>query len=245
MRKHRISDDDAAALVKGKVPAERPDLATLARSISEFRDAAFASPPRPTVELRTRLDLAHAGRISPEAVSNEAANVIDAGEPASSRPRASVGRMKRMFAWFTGLGIAAKVVLGATVAVAAGATGVGAAAGVNILVSTSAEQEQEQVTPGGDPSGAPGGDPSEAPADELTDEPGAFGDSVSDRAHELGQGSVGAEFGAEVSAEAHLLGEGNAQNPEGSGATGSASTNAGGGVEIAPELPDVVSGGDD
>jgi hypothetical protein len=239
MRQHRISDDDAAALVTGKAPTERPELATLARSISEFRDAAFASPPRPSAGLRTRLDLAHAGGISSEAVSNEAANVIDAGKPASSRPRASVGRMKRMFAWFTGLGIAAKVVVGATVAAAAGATGVGAVTGVNILVSASAEQEQhqEQVTPGGDPT--------EAPADSPAHEPGTFGDSVSDRAHDLGKGSVGAEFGAEVSAEAQLLGEGNAHNPDGSGATGSASGNAGGGVEIAPELPDVVPGGDD
>jgi hypothetical protein len=233
MRKHRISDDDAAALVTGAAPAERPDLATLARSISEFRDAAFASPPRPSAELRARLELAHAGGISSEAVSNEAADAIDAAEPASSRPRASVGRMKRMFAWFTGLGIAAKVVLGATVAAAAGATGVGAAAGVNILVSASAEQEQQQVIPSDDPTDAP------------TDEPGSFGDSVSDRAHELGKDSDGAAFGAEVSTEAQLQGEVNAQNPDGTGADGSGSANVGGGAEVAPELPEVVPGGDD
>jgi hypothetical protein len=238
MRKHRISDDDAAALVKGAAPAERPELTDLARSIADFRDAAFASPPRPSAELRARLELAHAGGISSEAVSNEAADAIDAAEPASSRPRASVGRMKRMFAWFTGLGIAAKVVLGATVAAAAGATGVGAAAGVNILVSTNAEQEQ-QVTPGGDPT--------EAPADE----PGSFGDSVSDRARDLGKGSVGAEFGGEVSAEAQLLAELKAQNPDGTGVgastevDASGSANVGGGVGVAPELPDVVPGGDD
>lgn len=237
MRKHTISDDDAAALVTGQAPAERPDLATLARSISEFRDAAFASPPRPSAELRARLDLAHAGGISSEAVSNEAADVIDAAEPASSRPRASVGRMKRMFAWFTGLGIAAKVVLGATVAAAAGATGVGAAAGVNILVSASAEQEQQQVIPSDEPTEAPTGSP--------TDEPSSFGDSVSERAHELGKGSDGAEFGAEVSTEAQLQGELNAQNPDGTGAEVSGSAHVGGGADVAPELPDVVLGGDD
>lgn len=233
MRKHRISNDDAAALVKGEAPAGRPDLTTLARSITEFRDAAFTSPPRPSAELRTRLELAHAGGISPEAVSDETATVVDAAEPASSRPQASVGRMKQMFAWFTGLGIAAKVVLGATVAAAAGATGVGTVAGVNILVSANAEQEQQQVTPSDDPTEAPAGSP--------VDEPGTFGDSVSDRAHELGKGSVGAEFGAEVSAEAKLLGEVTA----GVGAHGSGSVNVGGGQEIAPELPDVVPGGDD
>ena len=141
-----------------------------------------------------------------------------------------------MFAWFTGLGIAAKVVLGATVAAAAGATGVGAVAGVNILVSANVEHEQEQQV-------TPGGDPTEAPADE----PGTFGDSVSDRAHELGAdgSSTGAEFGAEISGEAQLQGEGNAQNPDGPGVNGSGSANVEGDVEIAPELPDVVPGGDD
>lgn len=235
MRTHRISDDDAAALVKGTAPAERPDLAPLARSVTEFRDAAFASPPRPTAELRARLDLAHAGGISPEAVSQETANAIDAREPASSRPRASVGRMKQMFAWFTGLGIAAKVVLGATVAAAAGATGVGAVTGVNILVSANAEYEQEQqVTPGGDPT-------------DEADEPGTFGDGVSDGALELGADgtTTGAEFGAEVSGEAQLQGEGNTQNPGGAGVNGSGSANVEGSVEVAPELPDVVPGGDD
>jgi hypothetical protein len=233
MRKHRISDDDAAALVTGEAPAERPDLTTLARSISEFRDAAFASPPRPSAELRARLQLAPASGISLVAASNEAAPAIDAGEPASPAPRASVGRMKRMFAWFTGLGIAAKVVLGAAVAAAAGATGVGAVTGVNILVSATAEQEQQQVTPGDDAPEAP------------RDEPDTFGDSVSDRAHELGTGSAGAEFGAEVSAEAKLLGDAHAQNSDGTGADASGSATVEGGVTVEPELPDVVTGGDD
>ena len=64
MRKHRISDDDAAALVTGTAPADRPDLTTLASAITEFRDAAFASPPRPSAELMARLELAGASEIS-------------------------------------------------------------------------------------------------------------------------------------------------------------------------------------
>jgi len=235
MRKHRISDDDAAALVTGTAPADRPDLTTLATSISEFRDAAFASPPRPSAELRARLDLAHAGGISPGAHPNRGAETIDARQPAASRPVASVGRMKRMFAWFTGLGIAAKVVLGVTAAAAVGATGLATAAGVNALVSTTAEQEQ--VTPTDDPT--------DTPTDEATDESDTFGDSVSDRAHELGKDSDGAAFGEEISEEAQQLGDEKAQNPEGTGSDNSGSENAEDGQGEAPELPDVVPGGDD
>lgn len=238
MTQHRISDDDAAALVTGTAPADRPELTTLATSIQEFRAAAFASAPRPSAALRRRLDLAPASEISPVAVPIADAETIDAGEPASSRTRASVGRMKRMFAWFTGLGIAAKVVLGVTVAAAAGATGVGAAAGISTLVSTTVEQEQ--VTPTDDPT--------DTPADEATDESDesdTFGDSVSDRAHELGKDSDGAAFGEEISEEAQQLGDEKAQNPEGTGSDNSESENAEDGQGEAPELPDVVPGGDD
>jgi len=57
--------------------------------------------------------------------------------------------------------------------------------------------------------------------------------------------TTGAEFGAEVSGEAQLQGEGNTQNPGGAGVNGSGSANVEGSVEVAPELPDVVPGGDD
>jgi hypothetical protein len=238
MRKHRITDDDAEALVTGTAPAERPDLTPLARSITEFRAAAFAAPPRPSAELRSRLELAPASQVSTPAHPTEVAETIDARQPAAARPAASMGRMKRMFAWITGLGVAAKVVLGVSVAAAAGATGVGTAVGINTLVTVTAEQEE--VAP--DSTDVPT-DPTDAP----TDAPENFGDSVSDRAKELGADgtTTGAEFGAEVSGEAKLQGEGNAQNPDGTGADGSGSANVEGGVGVAPELPDVVPGGDD
>lgn len=229
MRKHRITDDDAEALVTGTAPAERPDLATLARSITEFRAAAFAAPPRPSAELRARLELAPESEISTLADPNEVAASIDARQPAESRPVASMGKMKRMFAWLTGLGLAAKVVLGVSVAAAAGATGVGAAVGIDAIVSTTSEQEQ--VTTEDDQAT----DPTDAP----TDAPDTFGDSVSDRAHELGTDSDGAAFGEEISEEAQQLADDLAQNPDETG------RGTGDGPENAPELPEVVPGGDD
>jgi hypothetical protein len=212
MKKHGISDDDAAALVTGAAPADRPDLAPLAHSIAEFRSAAFATPPRPSAALRTRLELA------PE---TEAA-------AASARSLAFRGRMKRMFAWFTGLGIAAKIVLGVSVAAAAGATGVGTAVGINTLVSATSEQEQV----------APEQDATDAPTEN-------FGGSVSDRARELGKDSDGAAFGEEVSEEAQQLGDDKAHNRDGSRPEGSGSGDAENGEGSAPELPDHVPGGDD
>jgi hypothetical protein len=232
MRKHGISDGDAEALVTGAAPADRPELATLAQSIAEFRRAAFASPPRPSAALRTRLELAPESRISPVADPNEVAGTIGARKPATARSAAFKGRMKRMFAWFTGLGIAAKVVLGVSVAAAAGATGVGTAVGINSLVSATAEQQE--VAPEVD-----------VPADAPTDAPENFGESVSDRAHELGKDGDGAAFGEEISEEAQQLGEEKAQIPDVAGPEGSGPADVGKVPGDAPELPDVVSGGDD
>jgi hypothetical protein len=218
MRNQRISDDDAQALVTGAAPADRPDLTALVTSIQEFRTAAFAPAPRPSAELLRRLELA-------ETRGTE--------RPETSRRPVSMGRMKRMFAWIAGLGVAAKVVLGVTAAAAVGVTGVGTAVGVNTLVSANAE-----VTPAETPA------PTE-PTDSPTDEAENFGDSVSDRAHELGKDSDGAAFGEEVSEEAQQLAEDVAQNPEGTGKGESAPDEADGDTGNAPELPDVVPGGDD
>jgi hypothetical protein len=219
MKKHGISDDDAEALVTGAAPADRPDLATLAHSIAEFRSAAFATPPRPSAALRTRLDLA------PEI----------SARPETSRSEAFMGRMKRMFAWFAGLGIAAKIVLGVSVAAAAGATGVGTAVGINTLVSATSEQEQV----------APEDGATDAPTDDQTETPENFGSGVSDRAHELGKDSDGAAFGEEVSEEAQQLGDDKAQDRAESDPEGSGSGDAENGQGSAPELPDHVPGGDD
>lgn len=217
MRKHGISDHDAEALVTGAAPADRPDLASLASSIDEFRRAAFASPPRPSAALHARLELA------PESATPAVA----------ARPVASTGRLRRLFAWFAGLGIAAKLLLGVSVAAAAGATGVGTAVGINSLVSATAEHQEV----------APGDDATDEPADAPTDAPENFGDSVSDRAHELGKDGDGAAFGEEISEQAQQLGEEKVQIPDVAGPEGFGP--AGNVPGDAPELPDVVSGGDD
>lgn len=220
MRRHRITDDDAAALAKGEAPAGRPDLARLADSIAEFRTAASASPPRPSAELQTRLGLAPAAGISTEAIPARDAATIGTASGAPPRRAVPLGRMKRMFAWFTGLGIAAKVALGVTVAAAAGATGVGAVAGIGTLVESSTDQEQ--IAPTDEPTLVP------EPTESAT--PGEFGESVSERARELGKDSDGAAFGDEVSDEAQQLGDDHAEEAE--------NGDAGDDHAVEPELPE-------
>ena len=126
MRKHRISDDDASALVKGRAPAARPDLALLAQSVTDFRVAAFETLPQPSAELASRLDLARASRISTVMASLSNGDTMETQTLVSSGPASQKGRVKQMFAWLFGLGLMAKVGLGSAVAIAA-VTGVGAA----------------------------------------------------------------------------------------------------------------------
>ena len=125
MRKHRITDADASALVTGRTPADRPDLEELAMSLTEFRAASFELSPRPSAELAARLDLANATGIS---VLNEAADAatIETTVPAASGRAPRRGLVVRVFTWFAGLGLGVKILLG-TAVVAAAATGVGAA----------------------------------------------------------------------------------------------------------------------
>ena len=232
MRKHRISHDDASALVKGEASATRPDLVPLADAIADFRIAAFASPLRPSAELTARLELAETSGISQEASPTWRAETIKVRARVTDSPAPVLGKVKKMFAWFTGLGIAMKVALGLAVAAAASVTGVGAVVAYNEIAPTF---EQEQVTPTDDPTDEETTDPTD---------PDTFGTSVSERAHELGKDSDGAAFGEETSEQAQQLGDEHAQNPEGTNPAPGAE-NAENGKDHAPDLPDVTPGGDD
>jgi len=109
MTKHRVSDDEAAELLRGSAPSARPELAPLAESISNFRAAAFESVPQPSAELSARLDLHGAPR-----------EIVSMTPSSSAHTAASQqGRVRQMITWFTGLGVLAKIFLGSTVAVAA------------------------------------------------------------------------------------------------------------------------------
>ncbi|MGW4929208.1 hypothetical protein ACWEOH_08655 [Agromyces sp. NPDC004153] len=145
MNTHRITDDEAPALLRGRVPADREDLTALAEAVAEMRQAAFQAPPRPSAELALRLDLERAERISPS---------LPATTPATALTPASSPRTRRRRVAFTGLaslGLATKIAIGAGAALAVGVGGAGAAGAVGALPGP-AQQVFEQVTghPGGE-----------------------------------------------------------------------------------------------
>lgn len=202
MRKHRISDQDAEAVMSGHAPVARPELAPLATSIESFRSAAFETIAQPSAELASRLELA--SDISTRTSLHPGA-VVAAG-PARGGIRSEKRRV-RMFSWIAGLGLATKIALGAGVAVAAtvgaGAVGVlptGAQDAFNGVVSTiipGTGEAPEGVLPTG--------------TDEPTPEPSSaahpenFGGWVSDRAHDPAKD--GHTFGAETSEAAKQNGQ--------------------------------------
>jgi len=230
MRRHRMTDGEAEALMRGTTPATRPELAPLATYLTEFRAAAFSVPPQPSAALRDRLTGASVPEISSETAPRGVVDV-DSGRTTTA------GRIKRMFAWFSGLGVAAKILLGVTAAVAAGGAGIGTAAGVNSIVSSvTGEQQDVEPTPTVEPT-----DAGEDPAEDATPEPGEFGSWVSDRAHELGEDGDGHAFGEETSEQAQQQGDDHAQNPEGTGQGehgGSGSQDDGSDDEDEPESED-------
>lgn len=242
MRLRRVSERDAKALLAGRVPASRPDLAPLAAAIAEYRAAAFESPARSSVELASRLGPLGETRIVPDL---------------ESQP--GVGELRRRFSVlssFAGLGLAAKIALGAGAAVAAaagaGVAGVlpgGAQDAFDAVVSTvvpgtqihpSPDPEKksgsDSVTDPGTKDGTEGSESetvhgTDAPDPASTEHPENFGKWVSDRAKDPDKD--GRTFGQETSDAAHENGnghspsEGNRGNGNGNGKNGG-SGNGGG-----------------
>ena len=198
MSKHRISEPEAAAVMSGRAPIARPELASLADSIAEFRSAAFETLAQPSAELASRLELPGASAISSRMPLHSSAAV--AAGPAPSGARSEKGRVS-MFSWIAGLGLATKIALGASVAAAAtvgaGAAGVlptGAQDAFNGVVST--------VIPGVvDAPGAPlptdTAEPTPEPSHTHPAHPDNFGGWVSGRAHDATKD--GHTFGTETS----------------------------------------------
>jgi hypothetical protein len=187
MTKHRISDDDAEALLRGDASGVSPELAALAKSLTEFRASAFAPAAQPSAALLARLE-------------------ADAPVPAGAISRKR--RVRRMLSWFTGLGVLAKIVLGSTVAAAA-VTGAGAAGALpggaqdvfNTVVSVvvPATDDEPESTPTDDPSVEPSPEPTDGAESEHPDN---FGGTISEWAHNPDKGADG-PFGQDVSDAAH------------------------------------------
>ena len=163
MTDHKLSEDAAAALIAGTAPSEHPELASLAASIAQLRSAPQRAP-QPSAALIARIDLGIRPAIAP--VVNK--------------------RRRTLTTWFVGLGVAAKLALGALLAVtavsSAGAAGIlpGAAQStfdhiVNVVVHPSLEIRNSPIgTPGADDSIIPSG-----PGSGVTD-PAHPGDDVAD-----------------------------------------------------------------
>ncbi len=147
MNEYRISDDTAEALLRGEAPEGRHDLAAVAKAVAAFRSASFEAPPRPTAAVALRLDLERAARLS---IDRQHASTAAVAHPIEvSTPRR--GRRKVAFGAIAGLGLAAKIAIGAAAAAAVGVTGVGAAGAVGALPAP-AQEVFEQFTgqhPGG------------------------------------------------------------------------------------------------
>ena len=143
----RISDAAAEAVLRGHVPAGSPELAPVAEAVAALRTVSFEAPPRPSADLALRLDLERAARLSTD--RQHASTAVVAQPVAASTPRR--GRRRVALGAFAGLGLAAKITIGAVAAAAVGVAGAGAAGAVGGLPAP-AQEVFNQVTghPGGE-----------------------------------------------------------------------------------------------
>jgi|GEM_PF-3360842 len=126
MTTNRITDDDAEALLRGRSPHGREDLSPLADAIAGFRDSSSGGSPRPSAAAALRLDVGLAADVGLVPDEDPDAAVLAPAQASSARRRV-------VMEWFAGLGLAAKISMGAVVAVALGASGAGAAGAVGVL----------------------------------------------------------------------------------------------------------------
>jgi hypothetical protein len=131
MGTQRISEDEASAVLRGQTPATRDDLAAVAHAVAEFRRASFDASPQPSAELALRLDLERAARISDSTDGSNASTAVQTLANEASAPRER--RRSVVVSGFLGLGLAAKIAIGAGAAAAVGVTGAGAAGAAGVL----------------------------------------------------------------------------------------------------------------
>jgi hypothetical protein len=127
MRNQRITDGQAMALLDGRAPEGRDDLQDVAALVSTLRLASFEPPPQPSAALAARLDLDRLAWVSAAQGTGVPAGVT--GQSTAGVQRRATSKAKRALGWFTGLGLAAQLALGAG-AVSASAAGIGMAGGL-------------------------------------------------------------------------------------------------------------------
>jgi hypothetical protein len=149
MRNRRITDDDAAALLRGRSPHARDELSPQAAALADVRRSSYGTPPRPSPAVASRLDLERVSTISPHPHGENP----DTAPTLSIRSTVPRSRRRRVaIEWFAGLGLAAKIAIGATAAAAVGVGGAGAAGAAGVLPAP-AQQVFDQVSgehPGGE-----------------------------------------------------------------------------------------------
>jgi hypothetical protein len=139
MRNHRITDDQAEAVLRGRTPHARDELSPFAAAVAGFRDSSLGTSPRPSAAVASRLDLDRVSTVGLIPRENP-----DMTSP-TPHPAASTRRRRVAVEWLAGLGLAAKIAIGATAAAAAGVAGAGAAGAAGVL-PTPAQAVFEQVT---------------------------------------------------------------------------------------------------
>jgi hypothetical protein len=139
MRNQRITDDEVSALLEGRTPSGRADLESVAAVVDTLRLTSFEAPPRPSAALASRLDLERATWISEPAggLPGNATSRVFRHETVPTR-----GRVRMLFSWFTGLGLASKIVIGAA-GVAVATVGAGS---VHVLPATVQTAFDDTVT---------------------------------------------------------------------------------------------------
>ncbi|WP_210479194.1 hypothetical protein [Naasia sp. SYSU D00948] len=227
MRNNRLSDDDITALLAGTALHGRPDLQPLAMLVDDLRSASSESSPRPSAAVTTLLDLDRVPGISTAALGGLAQRSDRGRVPAGPAAASRRGIASMFLTWFTGLGLVAKLGIGAAAA-AVGVVGAGAAhalppgiqAGFDTVVETVVPLPADDVsTTDDDDTGTDGTAPTgDAVADTETDDSGADGvggvdgtadagpktehaQGVVEAAHD--DSTVGREHGEAVSEAAH------------------------------------------
>lgn len=205
MTRSRITDEDAAALLDGDLPAGGEEVRALTEAIARIRAASRETVARPSDELLLLL--------RPDA----AREPVDASGGVDDRVGAwgpARGKAMRMFGWFTGLGLGVKLLLlgGAAAASVVGAATLTApplsapapapsatsspSASLEPTTEPATEQAAEQaVEPTPLPSGVPTFEPCTTP----------FGEQVSPVAQD--KPGTGREFGEGVSSAAQQKGD--------------------------------------
>jgi hypothetical protein len=209
MRKHPFSDDDIEALLRGDTPQRRPELASVADAVAEMRIASSGTPPQPNAALAALLDHGLVAQgLSAEKGDLPVTAASNASGPARQVFRLPKWRNRMIIEWIAGMGLAAKLGLGATMAAASVATaGVGGVlpgptqgAFETVVNTTTPFTVGETGTPD-TPAPTPSDVPTPAPSDAVVDAEEKAREEAEDAEEQAREDALDAEEQAREDAE--------------------------------------------